>query len=120
MHQQPSQPYIDTSQDGDSTSVAQSTRTEGTIVDKLTLIKSYEQTLRNQGLIPMSDSRIYKLLFRVVHESEHYLAHNRQFVKSSHEMANLERLSLMQNQLNLLKAKSRKSSLLYGARQQHF
>ena len=63
--------YIDTDQES---SAAPSTRTEGTIVDKLTLIKSYEQTLKNQGVTPVEDSRIYKLLFRVVHESEHYLA----------------------------------------------
>ena len=87
-------------------------------MDKLTLIKSYEQTLRNSGLTPVEDSQIYKLLFRAVHESEHYLAQNRQFVKNR-DMANLERLSLMQNQLNLLKVKSRKSSLNFGVRQQH-
>ena len=46
---------------------------EGTIVDKLTLIKSYETTLRNQGLNPLEDARIYELLFRVVQESEAYL-----------------------------------------------
>ena len=68
-------------------------------------------------MTPVEDSRIYKLLFRVVHESEQYLALNKNFVKSR-EMANLERLSLMQNQLNHLKVKSRKSSLNFGARQQ--
>ena len=45
-------------------------QTPETLVDKLTLIKSYEQTLRNQGLLPVEDSRIYKLMFRVVHETE--------------------------------------------------
>ena len=50
--------------------------------------------MRNQGLNPAEDSRIYKLLFRVVHDSETYLELNKQFIKNR-EMAKLERLSLM-------------------------
>ena len=87
---------------------------DNALIDKLTLIKSYETILRNQGMSPVEDSRIYKLLFRLVHECEQYLTNNKQFVKCR-EMAKLERLSLMQNQLNQLKLKSKKESLRFGA-----
>ena len=49
-------------------------------------------------MVPVEDSRIYRLLFRVVHECEQYLEKNKNFVKSL-EMAKMERLSLIQNQL---------------------
>lgn len=52
-------------------------------------------------MTPVEDSRIYRLLFRVVHESEQYLASNVSYIKSR-EMASLERMSLMQCQLKVL------------------
>ena len=69
-------------------------KSESAIVDKLTLIKSYELTLKNQGLAPIEDSRIYKLLFRVVYESEQYVEQNKKYMKTR-EMARIERLSLL-------------------------
>ena len=71
---------------------------QSALVDKLTLIRAYEQTLRNQGQTPVEDCRIYKLLFRTVHDSEQYLSRNVSYVKSR-KMAGMERLSLLQNQL---------------------
>lgn len=53
----------------------------------------------------MEDSRIYKLLFRVVHESEQFLAKHFGYVKTR-EMATMERLSLVTNQLQLLRRAS--------------
>ena len=47
------------------------------------------------GLLPVEDSKIYKLLFRVVHECENYFKINAQYVQCS-EMTNHERFDLMQ------------------------
>ena len=65
----------------------------------------------------MEDSKIYKLLFRVVHECEQYFKINSQYVSCS-EMTNPERFDLMQQNLNALKVRSRKVSLVSGAKQQ--
>lgn len=46
-------------------------------------------------MVPVEDSRIYRLLFRVVHECELYLEENENFVKGL-EMTNIERLRLME------------------------
>ena len=69
------------------------------------------------GLLPVEDSRIYKLLFRVVYECEQYFKLNTNYVQCA-EMSNAERCDLMMQNLNALKIKSRKNSLISGARQQ--
>jgi hypothetical protein len=34
-------------------------------LDKMSLMQAYETILRNQGILPVSDSKIYKLVFNV-------------------------------------------------------
>lgn len=85
-------------------------------MDKLVLIRAYEQTLRNQGLTPGEDSRIYKLLFRVVHEGEQFLTKHLSSGKRR-EMAMMERLSILQNQLHQLRRTSLTNNTSYEATQ---
>ena len=68
------------------------------------------------GLLPVEDSRIYKLLFRVVHECEQYFKRNTNYVQCA-EMSQAERCDLMQQKLERLRTFSRKSSVISGARQ---
>ena len=34
-------------------------------LDKMSLMQAYEAILRNEGILPVSDSKIYKLVFKV-------------------------------------------------------
>lgn len=44
-------------------------------VDKLSLVKAYETILRSQGILPVSDSRVYDLVFKVYNKCEGVLQH---------------------------------------------
>lgn len=69
-------------------------------IDRMQLMKAYETILRSEGILPVTDSKIYNLVFKVFQKCEKALHNESQMSKHS------DSSDFLQESLNRIREKS--------------
>jgi len=72
-------------------------------MDRMQLMKAYETILRSQGILPVTDSKIYNLVFKVFQKCEKALHNDSQVSIQSKQSENND---ILLDSLNQFKEKS--------------